>query len=307
MTTLQQALSDACSAVGVEMPRRRLTPGRWVRSDTKGRHGKDDASILIFDDQRGGIVWNHQTAISHRFRVDGANDNRPADPKIEARRRAREAERESERRQVERTCDRIVRACRQDVHPYLKRKGFPDEIGLVIDDPRECFPVGRLGDLLRKTMPEGDGPFLIIPGRINGKLTTVQFITPEGLKKNIFKGVMGGASHRIATGRDTWVCEGIGTAFSVRAALRLLGVQATVLSAFSASNVCKVAEGIAASQIAADHDKPVETLEGLGAGEFYARRSGRKWVMPEMVGDWNDMHQSQGLRAVALKLREAMG
>ena len=42
MTTLQQALSDACSAVGVEMPRRRLMPGKWVRSDTKGRHGKDD-------------------------------------------------------------------------------------------------------------------------------------------------------------------------------------------------------------------------------------------------------------------------
>lgn len=102
MTTLQQALSDACSAVGVEMPRRRLMPGKWVRSDTKGRHGKDDASILIFDDQCGGIVWNHQTAISHRFRVDGANDNRPADPMIEIRRRERDAERETERRHVER-------------------------------------------------------------------------------------------------------------------------------------------------------------------------------------------------------------
>lgn len=307
MTTLQQALSDACSAVGVEMPRRRLTPGRWVRSDTKGRHGKDDASILIFDDQRGGIVWNHQTAISHRFRVDGANDNRPADPKIEAMRRAREAEREAERRQVERICADIVQGCRTDVHPYLKAKGFPDELGLVCDDPRTFFPSGRFGDLLALALPEGQGPFLIIPGRVGKTITTVQFITPEGAKKNILRGVMNGASHRIASGRDTWVCEGIATAMTVRAAMRLLGASVTVLSAFSASNVGQVAESIAGSRIAADHDKPVETLEGLGAGEFYARRSGRKWTMPKLQGDdFNDMHQREGLRAVALHLREVM-
>lgn len=303
--TLEEAMRQACAAVGIEPPKHRLVPGRWVRTDSKGKNGKNDAAVKLDDDQRGGMAYNYQTAQGQRFHVNGANDNFV--PRLPKRDPIKERQRDQERVEIERTCDRIVRACRLDVHPYLKRKGFPDEIGLVIDDPRECFPVGRLGDLLRRTMPEGDGPFLIIPGRINGKLTTVQFITPEGVKKNIFKGVMGGASHRIATGRDTWVCEGIATAFSVRAALRLLGVQATVLSAFSASNVCKVAEGIAGSQIAADRDKPVETLEGLGAGEFYARRSGRKWVMPEMVGDWNDMHQSQGLRAAALKLREAMG
>ena len=308
MTTLQQALSDACSAVGVEMPRRRLMPGKWVRSDTKGRHGKDDASILIFDDQCGGIVWNHQTAISHRFRVDGANDNRPADPMIEIRRRERDAERETERRHVERICADLVQGCRTDVHPYLKAKGFPEEPGLVCDDPRQFFPSGRFGDMLAHALPEGQGPFLIIPGRVGKAITTVQFITPDGAKKNILRGVMSGAAHRIATGRDTWVCEGIGTAMTVRAALRLLGASVTVLSAFSASNVGQVAEAIAGSRIAADHDKPVETLDWKGAGEFYARRSGRKWTMPKQLGDdFNDLHQREGLRAVALHLREALG
>jgi len=308
MTTLQQALSDACSAVGVEMPRRRLMPGKWVRSDTKGRHGKDDASILIFDDQRGGIVWNHQTAISHRFRVDGANDNRPADPMIEIRRRQRDAERETERRDVERICADLVHGCRTDVHPYLKAKGFPDELGLVCDDPRQFFPSGRFGDMLAHALPEGQGPFLIIPGRVGKAITTVQFITLDGAKKNILRGVMSGAAHRIATGRDTWVCEGIGTAMTIRAALRLLGASATVLSAFSASNVGQVAESIAGSRIAADHDKPVETLDWKGAGEFYARRSGRQWTMPKQMGDdFNDLHQREGLRAVALHLREALG
>jgi len=51
----------------------------------------------------------------------------------------------------------------------------------------------------------------------------------------------------------------------------------------------------------------VESLEGLGAGEFYARRSGRTWVMPPTLGDdFNDMHQREGLRAVALHIREIM-
>lgn len=147
-----------------------------------------------------------------------------------------------------------------------------------------------------------------MPGRVGKTITTIQFIAPDGTKKNILRGVMSGASHRIASGRDTWVCEGIATAMTVRAALRLLGASVTVLSAFSASNVGQVAEAIPGSRIAADHDKPVESLEGLGAGEFYARRSGRKWTMPKLQeDDFNDLHQREGLRAVALHLREALG
>jgi putative DNA primase/helicase len=305
--SLDEAMRRACDAVKVAPPKRRCEPGRWTRTDSLGKNGRNDAAVLIDDDQRGGFVYNYQTSQGQKFRVDGANDNRPADPKIEARRRAREAERESERRQVERICADLVQGCRTDVHPYLKAKGFPEEPGLVCDDPRDFFPSGRFGDLLGLALPEGQGPFLIIPGRVGKTITTVQFITPDGAKKNILRGVMNGASHRIASGRDTWVCEGIATAMTVRAALRLLRASVTVLSAFSASNVGQVAESIAGSRIAADHDKPVETLEGLGAGEFYARRSGRNWTMPKLQGDdFNDMHQREGLRAVALHLREVM-
>ena len=153
-------------------------------------------------------------------------------------------------------------------------------------------------------MPEGDGPFLIVPGRIGKAVTTVQFIGADGAKKNILRGAMSGASHRIATGQRLVVCEGIATALSVRAALRLLNVSATVLSAFSAANVAKVAAGH--GFIAADHDKPLPQLHGKGTGEFYAAASGCQWSMPPVLGDFNDMHQRDGLRAVALHLREAL-
>ncbi|MFA5567990.1 MAG: toprim domain-containing protein [Trueperaceae bacterium] len=304
--SLDDAIRDACGAVGLEPPKRRPTPGRWTRTNALTKNGKGDGSILIFDDETGGLAWNHQTSKRHRFKLNGTGQTR-RDPEAERKIRQREREREAEQREVEAICAAIVRGCRHEAHPYLKRKGFPDEVGLVCDDPREFFPDSRFGQMLGKALPEGDGPFLIIPGRVGGKLTTVQFITPDGAKKNILRGVQGGAFHRIATGRDTWVCEGIATALSVRAALRLLGASATVLSAFSASNVAKVAEGIPGARIAADHDKPVETLDGLGAGEFYARRSRRPWTMPPAPGDFNDWHQRDGLRAVALHLREALG
>ena len=306
--SLDEAVAQACASVGIEPPKRRLVPDVWVRTDTKGKNGKGDGSVKLDVDLKGGTAMNYQTGLHQRFRLGVAsNDNRPVDPRIAEQRREREREIEAERRLVERICGMIVAGCREDRHAYFDKKGFPDELGLVHDDPRQCFPQSRFGEALGRALPEGGGPFLIIPGRVDGKLVTVQFITPEGMKKNILKGAMNGASHRIATGRDTWVCEGIGTALSVRAALRVLGVNATVLSAFSASNVGKVAEGISGARIAADHDKPVETLDNQGAGEFYARRSSRKWIMPADLGDFNDLHMRDGLRAVALRLREALG
>lgn len=299
--SIHDALAEACRAVGIKPPKRQPVPGRWIVTDTEsGANGKGDGRVKLDDDGRGGIVWNHQTAQHQRFRDTGLAGQAAAPIKRDPEKERRQQE---DQRQVERACAEIVNACQQVRHPYLIRKGFPDELGLVHDAPWRHFPAGWLGEAMGKAIPEGEGPFLVVPGRVGGKLTTVQFITPEGAKKNILRGIMGGASHRIAVGRETWVCEGIATALSVRAALRLLGRSATVLSAFSAANVAKVAAGISGAVIAADHDKPIETLDGLGAGEFYARKSGARWIMPTVRGDWNDLHQAEGLRAVAMQLR----
>lgn len=301
MMTLSDAMQAACQAVQINLPKRQPQPGRWVRTDTWERNGKGDAEVLIHDDAKGVSSVNWQTQQRKTVRLNGEmTDTAPArrrDP--EAERRERE-----EREVIAGICNLIVNTAQHATHPYLDRKGFPDELALVHEAPWRHFPAGKLGDALTRSMPEGNGPWLIVPGRIGQRVTTVQFISPEGAKKNILRGVMSGASHRIATGRETWVCEGIATALSVRAALRLLARPATVLSAFSASNVKKVAEAIPGSIIAADHDKPVEALHGKGTGEFYAAQSGRQWGMPPALGDFNDQHQSEGLRAVALRLRE---
>lgn len=298
--TLDDAMLAACQAVQVNPPKRALVPGRWVRTDTYERNGKGDAEVMVQDDSRGVSVVNWQTMQRKTVRIDGTETN--AAP-VRQRDHAKERREAEEREAVAQVCERIVKTCRTDLHPYLARKGFPDELGLVHDNPRQCLPTGALGDAIARAMPEGQ--VLIVPGRAGAKITTVQFIAEDGAKKNILRGAMSGAFHRIASGRATVVCEGIATALSVRSALRLLNTQATVLSAFSAANAAKVAAAHGAF-LAADHDKPVEALHGKGTGEFYAAASGCKWSMPPALGDFNDMHQRDGLRAVALHLREAL-
>ncbi len=302
MQTLEEALRAACDAVGIRVPRKTV-PGVWAKSAVIGKASNNTSGrVLIFDDGRGGVAHNWANGMQVKFRVEGASEASQAPrPKIDHERIRRQQE---EQREVERICAEIVRACRQEPHPYLERKGFPTELGLVHDDPRKHFPLGRLGESLAAAMLEFERPLLIVPGRIGKTITTVQFITADGVKKNILRGRMDGACHRIATGAETWVAEGIATALTVRAALRLLGRSATVLSAFSASNAEKVAQGIPGALLAADHDKPVKQFNGLGTGEFYARRSGHVWAMPPVLGDWNDYHASRGLREVAVRLRE---
>lgn len=301
--SLHDAMTEACAAVQI-VPPRYTKPGQWVQCPVKGKAASNGSGrVLVFDDGRGGIAWNWVTQQQQRFSIDGLAGRN----EIKAPQRDPEADRraEAERREVIATCQRILSACEQAQHPYLTRKGFPDELGLVIADPRPLMPCGRLGDAMAGALPEGDGPLLVVPGRIAQQVTTLQFITPDGAKKNILRGQMNGACHRIATGRETWVCEGIATAMTIRTALRLLGRSATVLSAFSAANTAKVASTRSGAVLAADHDKPLEALGGLGTGEYYAVKSGCRWSMPPRMGDFNDMQQAEGLRAVALHIKGA--
>lgn len=304
--TLHEALSETCSAIGIAVPRN-VVPGKWVNSPVIGKSAANTSGrVLVFDDRRGGIAYNWATGQKAHFGINGAD----AQPVSAASRRDVEAKQRREREENEQAAGiarHIVRTAKPAKHPYLTAKGFPEELGLVHEFPQVAFPDNRLGEAMKRAMPEGEGPWLIVPGRIGKGITTVQFIGTDGAKKNLLRGRIGGAAHRIATGAETWVCEGIATALTIRAALRLLGRSATVLSAFSASNVASIVSALDGAVMATDNDKPIEAFGGMGTGEFYARKSGRTWAMPPEAGDWNDHHQASGLRAVAMLLREVRG
>lgn len=153
-------------------------------------------------------------------------------------------------------------------------------------------------------MPPLDGPDLIVPGRIDGHLSTLQIINAAGERRMLRGSVMVGAAHRFAMGRETWVAEEFATALSIRAALRFLGRSVTVLLDFAASNVARVAKA-APDIIAGNHDAHCSHLGDPGAGKYCGRQSGRIWVMPPPLGEhFNDWHRREGLWAVAAHLQE---
>jgi putative DNA primase/helicase len=162
-----------------------------------------------------------------------------------------------------------------ETHPYLARKGFPKALGLV---------------------HEG---LLLVPARIRDAVVSLQEIDADGGKKNLPGGRMSGACFSIGSGRDEVLCEGYATGLSIKAALAALHLPARVTCCFSASNIATVAERRRNAVVVADHDKPVAQFDGMGTGEYYARRTGLPWAMPAVLGtDANDYHLAAGLPAL---------
>ena len=300
--SVTETMRDACAAVGISPPRYTQL-GRWVGCPVTGK-GQSNGSgrVLIFEDGQGGIAWNWVTGQQQRFKADGL----AAPGEVRRPRRDPDAKRLAAERQqaAVKASQRMVETATADVHPYLEGKGFPQEVALVHENPIACLPRDKVFDGLRHKLWQMSKPFLIVPGRTFRSVATVQIIDVHGTKLNMKAAPMAGSAHRISTGRETWVCEGFATALTVRTALRRLNRSATVLSAFAANNVAKVAKRLRGAIIAADHDKPLEQLGNVGTGEFYAAATGCIWTMPPALGDFNDMHVSDGLRAVAMHLRE---
>lgn len=77
------------------------------------------------------------------------------------------------------------------------------------------------------------------------------------------------------------------------------------MTALAANNSGRGATKRRGSISAVDLDAASQHLSDLGAGGYYARRSGGVGVVPSRGENINDWHQSKGLRAVAVLLREA--
>lgn len=292
---LEQAISEACAAVGVIPPRGRVAMRKWVQADTLAKNGKGDGRLIC--DEFRVTAMNWQTG--DKATVWLKDEFTPAEKKRFAETRAKDQR--EDREKSARAADiatKIIAASKPGTHPYLAGKGFPAERAPVIAAEKVAEIAGDY------MVPDGASEAVVVPARVNGSITSVQLIWADGTKKFLFGGDMGRASHRIATGGDTWLCEGYATGLSLRAALKGLSRKDTILVCFSASNIAKVAGTIKGRcYIAADHDAPPkakpEQFDGLGAGEFFARKAGKPHTMPPEAGtDFNDFHQSDGIFAV---------
>lgn len=257
-----------------------IADGRWHRCKTVD-HPKKANGAYLFDGERG-VVKNFATMTDYAAYRNGQNAGPIDKAGIRARRAIANAETKAKQEEAAYRAEDMINRAMLEPHPYLERKGFPQERGLVLDGEllipmREFSCYRQLNSLQRIS---ADGTKLFLPG---GKARgSIFFIGPFM------------ASER-------WLVEGYATGLSVRAALREMFRDAQVAVCFSASNlehVGRVARALSVrTYIAADNDKS-------GAGQAAAEATGLPWVMPPDVDtDANDLHQRQGLRALVNLIR----
>lgn len=288
---LDEAITRACAEVGIQPPRGAIAMRRWVLADTlDGKKGKGDGRIICDDERVTAFNWKTGDKATVWLK-----EQRTAVDRKRTREQIAKAADEHRRRaeKAAATAVYLMGKAKLSSHPYLARKGFPDEQAPVVSADIVRDWAGRY------LVPEGAGQAIVIGAKIGDHLSSAQLIWEDGTKKFLAGGEMGGAVHRIASGRDTWLCEGFATGLSLRAVLAGLNRRDTILLCFSASNIARVASSIKGRRfIAADNDKPMEQFGGLGTGEHYARQAG-PYIMPPYEGmDINDMHRQLGIFAV---------
>lgn len=239
---------------------------RWVRVPTTDHPHKKNGSykfigtagwVQNFATMEEPVMWKDKHA-----RVDLSV--------IRENKKKTEEDRISRQQKASSKAGFIMKSAVKTTHPYLAKKGFPDEKGYVWND------------------------LLIIPMRINGNLVGCQMIDKDGNKKFLSGQITKGASAIFENkGRDI-ICEGYATALSVRRALKLARKRYTIHVAFSAGNVATLAKNLNKFIVIADHD-PV--------GIKTAKSTGRPYWLSDTEGeDANDFEMRVGTEELSRQL-----
>lgn len=258
---MQPDFRDVAASIGCLLPSIR-EDDRIHRCPTR-EHPKKRNGAYRTDGERGWVKnWESgETATWHRERDVNFFDQKRGPLKPLPSLAARRSE---EQRNAQRTAEKarqMVKAATMTTHAYLERKGFPKAIGLVLNG------------------------MLLVPAYIGRELVSLQEIAADGTKKNLPGGKMGGASFSIGSGPIEVLCEGYATGLSIKAAMNAVHIQGRATCCFSASNVAEVASRKRHAVIIADNDRPLPQFGGIGAGEYYAMKSGLAYAMPPDVGD----------------------
>ncbi len=275
---------DFARAHGVEIDSNRLYPSDRIKRCGTVEKPKSGNGAYFWDGQRGWVMdWSGEARVVW-FNDPGAKPWTDEEKRAWAAKRASAATEQDRRYQnAAIQADITLRSAKPDHHPYLEIKGFKDEKGLVLDDR------------------------LLIPMRnvVTNKLQGYQAIRwdPEVRKyeKKMLTGMRAkNAVYRLGESKDeSWLVEGYATGLSVRHALKSVGVSASVVVCFSASNLIQVADQIPGRRfVFADNDESQ-------TGEKAAQETGLPWTMADQVGwDANDLHLGKGLFQVVKKIMD---
>ena len=277
---------DAIQATGLEPPKI-IEPGEFHRFPGIGKIPSNRAGwCRLFDDRQGGVFGDFSTGLSERWQARPARRFLPSDRAAFAR-RVLDARERAEAKRKTRQAGAASRAAAiwnsalpaPSDHPYLISKGIKIH-----------------GARLHKDM-------LMLPVTdFAGRLTSLQFIAPDGSKRLLSGGRKAGCfipvtGHSAGTSKVI-LCEGWATGCT----LAEDDPQNLVLAAIDAGNLESVALGArrrwpsAELVIATDDDRQTQgnpgltkaTAAAIAAGALLARP---QWPeeAPESLTDFNDL------------------
>lgn len=253
-----------------------LILGQWVAVPTEDKPQKRNGRYKFMGSH--GWVQNWATMDAPALWSDESHSTVSTQRAIEVARKA-EAESVARAFKAAKKAGWILHQSKPDIHEYLKRKGFPEEVGMV------WHPV--------------DSPaFLVVPMRCDGHLIGCQLVQGDGTKKFLFGQRTKGASYVIDGKGVPIFCEGYATGLSVRAAMKAMKHRYTIHVCFSAGNMREIAAKINGGLVVADNDEMgIKTAEAIGKPY---------WLSPVAGEDFNDFHLRTGLFSAMQSLKECL-
>ena len=253
-----------------------IIPHKEVRTPTEDHPRKRNGSYRFLGDV--GFVMNWATMETPAvWFPDNQIKSKQA---IKVNKDALEKERQKKSEKASAKAGWILHQCKQETHPYLASKGFPNEIGNVWHKDGERI--------------------LVIPMRIDKRLVGCQLINDEGVKKFLYGQTTKGATLTMNAKGLPIFCEGYATALSVREAMIANNVKYSIHVCFSASNMKFVAGQFKYGLIIADNDNS-------HVGETTARKTGKPyWLSPAVSEDFNDFHKRVGLFEASQSLKKKL-
>jgi putative DNA primase/helicase len=253
--------------------------GRWIRCRTTNHPRKKNGSIKLADD--GQVGWCQDYAVHTEPLMWRAGEDAPTAPIDRAEIARRQAARRAALVEATLGARAYYANCAplRDSHPYLSHKGLGVTgcVGLRID---------------------ADG-WLVIPMLYNGKVLSIQRISPEGEKKFHAGATTKYAYYAIERPNATLTAlvEGFATGLTIFQAIPTC----RVIVGFNAGNLPIVAERMerfGMGVVCADNDHETEKRIGRNPGLDAARTAaevlGVGVAFPTCAGtDWNDYMMEQ--------------
>jgi putative DNA primase/helicase len=232
-------------------------------------HPKKRNGAYIFDGQACAVI---NFALHDKHVIFKSDEPYRPDPEAKAKRERAEKERRAMQEHAAGRAAGIMNASVRGLHPYLARKGFPEQQAYIWNGS------------------------LVLPMRIKDKIVGCQLIGPDGTKRFLRGQITKGASLVMDNKGPDVLVEGFATGLSVRRALKSMRQRYTIHVCFSAGNMLEVAKGMRNPLVVADNDPS-------GVGQGAAQKISPRIWLGQLGEDFNDAETRMGTAAAAESLR----